>query len=388
MNLYFFLVFGFYFVGMLLLLTGWQQSLVGKSLLPIEPISFRKITIVVPFRNEEACIANVIEDMIGQDYRPEYMEVILVDDHSTDRSSEIISRCLSTIAPTTGRGDGGSISGRTQFRCVSLPEGKQGKKQAITHGVELAGGEIIVTTDADCRLPIQWLRSILLSFHDVNVKMVFGGVRIKEDKSFFSKIQAVEFCSLVGAGAAMAGLGLPVLCNGANLAFLKSAFLEVHGYEGNLDIPSGDDEFLMHKINRRFQGSICFQPMADAVVETRPQESLKGFVDQRLRWAGKWKHSASGLSQLTASYILVFQASFLVLWFAPLLDLTSGLFTFLVIAGKMIFEFTFLFQVGTFLRVRQRPFHFLILQFLYPVYVIFIGLAALFASPEWKGRRG
>ena len=123
------------------------------------------------------------------------------------------------------------------------------------------------------------------------------------------------------------------------------------------------------------------------MVETRPQETLKGFVDQRLRWAGKWKYSASSVSQLTATYILVLQASFLILWFAPLLNLTSWLFTFLLIAAKMIFEFTFLFQVGTFLRVRQRPFHFLILQFLYPVYVIFIGLAALFASPEWKGRK-
>ncbi len=137
-------------------------------------------------------------------------------------------------------------------------------------GVEKAGGEIIVTTDADCRLPIHWLQSIATSFHEGNVKMVFGGVRIKEDKSFFSKLQALEFCSLIGTGGAMAGLGIPILCNGANLAFLRSAFLEVKGYDGNLDIPSGDDEFLMRKIDRRFPGSIRFQPSEDSVVETRP----------------------------------------------------------------------------------------------------------------------
>ncbi|HMI66080.1 MAG TPA: glycosyltransferase [Cyclobacteriaceae bacterium] len=398
MNLFFFLVFGFYFVVMLLLLTGWQQSLAGKSSLRPEAFSPRKITVVVPFRNEEACIANVIQDLIGQELPPEFVEVILVDDHSADRSSEIIFSCLPAVAITNSRSEGGppivSTSslgfggrGRTQFSYATLPEGREGKKQAIMLGVEQAGGEIIVITDADCRLPIHWLQSFATSFHDGNVKMVFGGVRITEGKSFFSKLQALEFCSLIGAGAAMAGLGIPLLCNGANLAFLRSAFLEVKGYDGNLDIASGDDEFLMRKIDRRFPGSIRFQPVGDSVVETRPMESLKAFVGQRLRWAGKWKHNGSQLSQFTAVFIFVFQTSFLVLWFAPLLNWISELLALFLIAGKMIFEFTFLFQVGTFLHVRPRLFHFLVLQFLYPFYVMYIGVASLFTSPLWKGRK-
>jgi cellulose synthase/poly-beta-1,6-N-acetylglucosamine synthase-like glycosyltransferase len=386
MNLFFFLVFGFYFVVMLLLLTGWQQSLAGRSSLQPETFSFRSITVVVPFRNEEAYIATLIQDMIGQDLPPEYVEVILVDDHSTDHSSEIISDCLPAVALTNSPDYGGR--GRANFKYVSLPEGKAGKKQAIMLAVEQARGEIIVTTDADCRVPNHWLQSIATSFHEENVKMVFGGVRIKEDKSFFSKLQALEFCSLIGTGAAMAGLGLPILCNGANLAFLRAAFLEVKGYEGNLDIPSGDDEFLMRKIDRRFPGGIRFQPAGDSVVETRPMESLKAFVDQRIRWAGKWKYSGSQLSQFTAVFIFVFQTTFLVLWIAPLLNWISGYLTLFLITGKMIFEYAFLFQVGTFLSVRPRLFHFLVLQFIYPFYVIFVGLASLFSSPEWKGRRG
>ena len=390
MNLFFFLVFGFYFVGMLLLLTGWQQSLSGKSLV-LETFSFKKVTVIVPFRNEEVCIANVIKDIIAQDYRPECVEVILVDDHSADRSIEVISRTVPTLAmetngsalPTIDMVQSGS---RIHFRCVSLPEGKEGKKQAIQLGVALAGSEIIITTDADCRLPVRWLQSIVHSFQDAKVKMVFGGVRMKEEESFFSKLQALEFCSLIGTGAAMSGLGVPVMCNGANLAFLKPAFLEVKGYEGNLDIPSGDDEFLLQKINRRFPGSICFQPDRDSVVETVPMESLRAFVDQRLRWAGKWKRSESGLSQLMALYILVFQASFVALWFATQLNLTSALFAFLLIAGKMIFEFIFLFQVSTFLKARHRALHFLALQFLYPLYVVYVGVGSLVSAPAWKGR--
>jgi len=270
---------------------------------------------------------------------------------------------------------------------VSLPAGKEGKKQAIALGVELAGGEFIITTDADCRFSKHWLQSILLSFHHVNARMVFGGVRMKDDTSFFSRIQALEFCSLIGTGAAMAGLGIPVLCNGANMAFLKSAFLEVNGYEGNLGIASGDDEFLMHKINQRYPGSIYFQAEGHSVVETRPLASLREFVDQRLRWAGKWKHSQSGISQVAAVFILLVQVSFVFLWFAPLLDWISRPFILWLIVVKMIFEFTFLYQVGTFLGVKQRPFYFLALQFLYPLYVIFIGVISLFASPVWKGRK-
>ena len=368
MNLFFFIVFGLYFLLMILLLVGWQKKPSSHE----RKLALATITVVVPFRNEANTIIQLIDDLAKLDYPGEYFEVILVNDHSTDSSAEIVTR---------------SISNRSNFRMLSLAVGKHGKKQAITTAVGNATGEIIVTTDADCRIPVQWLYFINDCFGNGHPKMVLGGVRIADDHDFFSQMQALEFSSLVGVSGATSRLGFPTMCNGANLAFLKSAFHEVKGYEGNFNIASGDDEFLMRKIQQRFPQRILFMAAPESVVTTASQKTVGDFVDQRLRWAGKWKYNSSWISRLLAVFVLTFQISFISLlmptWFKQI-DLQWALF---LIGLKLILEFVFLFRVGVFLRTKWRMLHFLILQFVYPLYIIFIGVTSLFFSHTWKGRK-
>lgn len=329
------------------------------------------ISVIVPFRNEESTINEIIMHLVAQKSSCNNFEAILVDDHSTDESFRIAAESIKTFS---------------NFRLISLPPGEEGKKKAITLGIENSIGEIIVTTDADCLPQSTWLCSMQRNFLDNNVKMVFGGVRITDDEGFFSKLQALEFSSLIGVSAASASLGYPTMCNGANLAFVKSAFFEVEGYEGNFEIPSGDDEFLMRKIGKKFKQSIRFISDSRSVVATHPQKSLRSFIAQRLRWAGKWKYNDSVFTKLLAVFILLFQIAFLAvigLFIAGKLEMKAALF---LVGTKIVLEFILLSKVCSFLQTGWRTFYFLLLQFIYPLYVLVIGVASNFIAYSWKER--
>lgn len=355
------LVFVLYFLFLLALMVGWKRS---PDMLPgaargKDPL----ISIVIPVRNEEGTIAKLLRSIATQVYSN--FEVVVVNDDSEDETLWMVSQC--------------SIP---NLRIVHNP-GK-GKKAAITAGVRAARGTIVVTTDADCTVSQHWLGLVRAAFRDPGVMMAFGGVRIKSTKRLFDALQAMEFASLIGSGASMASLGFPAMCNGANLAFRKKAFVQVKGYEGNMNIPSGDDEFLMRKIDRRFPGAIRFIYQEDAVVTTEPQPHFHAFVNQRIRWASKWKHNSSVPARAVAVIVVVFQLTFMINWiflFTP--SIVQSLF-FIVI--KMILEAAFLLQVCRFLRVPFKWFAFFCLQVLYPPYVTGVAAASFFRAFEWKNR--
>ena len=216
--------------------------------------------------------------------------------------------------------------------------------------------------------------------------MVFGCVRM-EANSMFSSAQSLEFASLIGSGMAMASWKYPVMCNGANLAFRKSVFEEVGGYKGNLHIPSGDDEFLMRKILAVYPNGIKPVLNTQSVVATLPNNTLKEFFQQRIRWAGKWTANNSWLSRTLALFVFCFQLTTILL---PLF-VTFGwidIQTFIIlILSKASLEFLFLKRVTKFLSLRWDWVAFVLLQLIYPLYVVFIGVLSNFNSFEWKGRK-
>lgn len=356
-----------YFLLLLLLIMGWSKS---KALESISSANERSFTVIVPFRNETNTIHHLIRSLTELNYPTDKFEVILVDDHSEDNSENVIKSL---------------IHDKSNFSLVNLQEGGTGKKMAITKGVELANSEFIATTDADCVVPPDWLKILNTSFHSDSVKMVFGGVRLREG-SFFSRLQAIEFSSLIGSGAATLGLGIFTMCNGANLCFRKSSFVSVNGYDGNLEVPSGDDEFLARKIAAAFPDSIGFLKNKEAVVTSAPAKTIKTFFYQRLRWAGKWKYNSSWLSKLLAVQILLIQFAFIGLVLMACFHIEPiGLFVSLI-GVKILLELVVIYPVARFLEIRWSWGAFFLLQLIYPLYVIAIGIMSQGMAYEWKGR--
>ncbi len=366
---FFSLVLVSYLVIMIVALRGW--NIVRAKRLDRDAHK-RLITVLVSFRNEEMVIHHLIHSLLRQDYPKENIEVICVDDHSEDNSYNVVKSL---------------IYDQSNYRLLKQNEHSHGKKAAITRAVEMAKGEIIATTDADCVVPVNWLQCINDAYLGDNVNMAFGGVKLKTDKSFFSSLQAIEFTSLIGSMAASLGYRSFIMGNGANLSFRKAAFQFVRGFEGNSEIASGDDDFLARKVLKSFPDSLCFINTEEAVVTSRHVKSVSGFINQRIRWASKWRYNAFQSSGVLAIYVLLVQWATISVAIAAFRVREGMVLLIAILTVKVILECWFLYKVSHFLKSRWNWAAFVVLQFIYPFYVLGIGIASQVLSYRWKGRR-
>ena len=327
------------------------------------------ISIIVAARNEAGNIHRLLASLAHVMYPSAKWELIIVDDHSTDG-------CVDSL----------DVSAHP-FTIRKLSTGSsQGKKAAIETGIVAATGDIIVTTDADCTVMPRWLEKINIAFQDNNIKMMIGGVRIEGGSSLFSRLQSLEFVSVAATGVATLGLGFPSMCNGANLSYRRESFIRADGYRGNENITSGDDEFLMNKFHQRWKGSIKFLYSSYALVTTSPRPNLMSFIEQRLRWAGKWRSNTSPSTRIFAVVVWLIHLSFILMPVSAAFGLMSWKL-FAILAGAKIFvESLFLIPAANFYRVNWSWISFFILQFVYSLYVIYVGLMSQILISSWKGR--
>jgi poly-beta-1,6-N-acetyl-D-glucosamine synthase len=366
MLIYLAIIFSLYAAFLVVCMRGWQKVITQKKAPPAITHAF--VSVLVPFRNEGAALPALLTSLRLQDFPHDRYELILVDDHSQDEGPGYVK---------------GWIGENPKIKCTCITAQGIGKKNAIAEGIEKASGQIILTTDADCLLPVNWISSMVRSFKE-NTSMVAGLVKV-EGTTFFSELQSLEFNSLMASGAAFMMLGYPVMCNGASLAYRKDRFEAVDGFASNRQIPSGDDEFLMRKFLKQFPGSVIPVNDTSAVVITAPQPSVKAFIQQRMRWAGKWRANESAWAKGMAVFIWLWQASWLFSLFLAAQNPSFGLIS--LIAVKILLELVFLYRVQAKLHHRFSFLAFLVLQLLYPIYVILIGLLSQGVSYQWKGRR-
>ncbi len=333
------------------------------------------ITVIIPVRNEANHIGSLLKDLSQQNYDQTLFEVIVANDGSTDNTAYVLDafKKNSSISLTV-------IDLDQKIKSASP------KKRAIKVALHQANGQLIVTTDGDCRVGPEWLSSIAEAYESLDAKLISGPVTFVAETSLTDHLQTVEFSSLIGSGAASIEAGTPSMCNGANLAYEKKAFEEVGGFAGNEHIASGDDEFLMHKIAERYPGTIHFLKDARAIVRTTPHSSWQDFFHQRKRWASKWKHYQNPAVTALAVYIYLCNTALiaaLVLGIYGLLPWWHILIVFLI---KWLPEWLFIGTVLAFLKKSYSVFYVILVQVFYPFYVTFFGIVAQQPSYSWKGR--
>lgn len=216
--------------------------------------------------------------------------------------------------------------------------------------------------------------------------MIAGPVNFFHDRTLLGKFQTLDFLSLVGIAAASIKNGFYNLCNGANLAYTKEAFLAVGGYNGIDHIASGDDMMLMHKIGKHYPGKIMYIKNKDAIVYTHTEKDLASFWQQRLRWTSKSTH----YEDKRITYMLTFVYLFNLLQLANLVTglfipfyLRLSLWQFMV---KIVIDTLFIYSVARFFRRENLLWLFLPVQVVHVVYVILIAPFSLFGNYNWKGR--
>lgn len=331
------------------------------------------VSILIPARNEEKFIGRLLEDILAQDYPVTKLQVIIIDDHSTDRTAEI---CRQKIAE------------RSNWILLPLikPEGTAYKKAAIAQAIEHATGEIILTTDADCIAGALWVRTMVSAFQE-NTGLVSGPVCMWSDYSWFQQFQALEFSGLIAIGAASMRRGAPNMCNGANLAYRKNIFKQVGGFDGIDHIASGDDELLMHKIHSLTQYNILFQKDKNAIIRTAPCQTFQQFVNQRIRWVSKSTHYKNRSITITMSIIYLAILGIPVLGIFALLGQIPGELLLLLIGLKIIPEFLILQEACRFFGLTRLLWWFLPEQILHVPYILWAGMAGNLGKYSWKDRK-
>jgi cellulose synthase/poly-beta-1,6-N-acetylglucosamine synthase-like glycosyltransferase len=331
-----------------------------------------RVSIIIAARDEEDKIALTIEDILAQDYPLHLFELIVVDDHSTDRTAEIISSY--------------SASG---VKLISLKEDEplnSYKKKAISEAIRAARGELIITTDADCRMKNKWLATIVSYYERQNFKLVSAPVVFYEEKSFFERLQTLEFLYLIGLGAAGIGNRKPATCNGANLAYCKSVFHELKGFQGIDELASGDDELFLHKVASKYPDGIGFCKSFEALVYTHAKPNIKEFISQRKRWASKSTRYKDKKIVALGVGIWVFNLLLVVNGLLSLVINDSRLVFSVCLASKCFAEFVFLLPVTSFVKRKQLLYNLPLLTIIHTVYIIYIGIAGNSGRYIWKGR--
>ncbi|MCB2407888.1 glycosyltransferase [Hymenobacter lucidus] len=361
---------------MVTLRRAWQQlPTVASAATPTgtKPL----FSVLVAARNEAHSLPHLLTDLCRQSLESGTFEVIIVDDHSTDATAEIVEAAVA-----------GSPFPLQLVRLSQQPAGATGKKAALQAALGLARAPWVVCTDADCRFGPDWLGSYAaVVATDATVRFISGPVLLTGPATALQHLMGLEFAGLVGVGAASIGRQSPTMCNGANLAYQRAAFAAVQGFAGNEHLASGDDEFLLHKLHAAFPGSIRFLKSPAAIVNTAAPATLGALLTQRVRWASKWRHYQHPASQQLALLVLgANMALFLGVAFA---GFRPSLWPWVLAAWALKLGADIWF-LGPVLQFLGRPWWLrwvAVLQLLYAPYALATGLLGLRGRYEWKGRR-
>ncbi len=320
------------------------------------------ISLIVCCKNEAQNLPRLLASIDQQTYTD--FEVIFANDHSTDETAKILDEYAKNHT----------------FASVFVPQ-KNGKKNALREAVLQAKNDIIVCTDADCTLQPTHVAQIADYFAKKNPDLLLGGVRIATH-NFFSRLQALEFASLIASTAGACALKMPIMCNGANLAFKKMVFEQLSNKLKDNEL-SGDDQFLLFAA-KRTNMRIDFLKSSKAIVTTQPQKTLCDFFNQRARWTSKTKSYTDLQTLATAGIVFCATIAIFALFIGIFLQKTWLVPLAVTFGAKFCVDTLFLSLFLPFLQQTRLVFYTPILSLLYPFYVIFSVLFGFFGKWSWK----
>ena len=298
------------------------------GLTPAEQAHGHQFSIVIAARNEENNIAHCLDTVFSQTIDPNRFEVIVVNDRSTDATQEIINRYKKRFPQLTS------------ITIDTTPAGISPKKHAVTQGVARAKYDIIVFTDADCRVPPTWLDTID-RFFTPPVGLVQGITAyhyLPGMNRLFFNLQSIDFLSHGIVAAAAIGADIPINSNANNFAFRREAFDASGGLTTNIGhVVSGDDDLLLQKIWKQHKWKILFMTDHKGTVTTMPTPTLYALFQQRARWGSKTVHYNS-LQVLLLTGVFLFYLFVATSFVVSVISAKLYFFTILLFLIKFIGE--------------------------------------------------
>ncbi len=324
------------------------------------------VSVVVAAKDEERNLPACLESLVKLDYPHDLLEVVIVNDQSSDTTAEIADR----------------FAGRYDFvrrvDAVDTP-GMRGKANALSQGIDSSKGEFIFLTDADCTVPATWISGTLKHFSE-SIGIIGGVTLISSADDIVSGIQSLDWDFLLTIGAGAATVGRPVACLGNNLAFRRKAYDDAGGYR-KIRFSVTEDYALFKAVADSRKWGYTYPMDRQTVVQTLFVGSLKEVFAQRKRWATGGKETGLfGVATLAPGFLfhwLLILTAFIAPWIFPLLLLLKltldGLFVFPTLRwyGKIAhLKFMVYFEIYYLIYVAILPFS------------VYLGKAVI-----WKGRK-
>ena len=362
---------------------SWKEIINFEPKLNMTEDEMPFVSVIIAARNEEENIGHCIASLIRQTYPSAKFEVIITNDHSTDNTVQIINSMKTENIRLL------NLEDFTDRRAINSY-----KKKSIETALQFSKGELILTTDADCIVPEKWIETMAAFYKEKDAVFIAAPVLLtplttgkKAGEQLLGIFQSLDFMTLQGITGASVAKKFHSMCNGANLAYRKDVFYEVNGFEGIDEIASGDDMLLMHKIQAAYPDRIEFIKSPEVIVQTAPEKTLSGFLNQRIRWASKADKYTD--KKITFVLILVY---FLNAWIF-ILGLCSFIFPyvaylfFVALILKTIAELFFIFPVAAFFKSRKLLWWFIPAQPFHILYTLIAGWLGKFGNYQWKGRK-
>jgi cellulose synthase/poly-beta-1,6-N-acetylglucosamine synthase-like glycosyltransferase len=324
------------------------------------------ISVLIAARNEEHYLSDCLISVLNQSYDTERYEVIVINDHSSDRTESICQE----------------FAGR--FRNFSYANAREddtlrGKTNALDQGIERARGEIILVTDADCSVPRTWVEWTARRYSD-SVGIV-GGITLQRAENWFEGMQSLDWAFLLGLASSTASLRNPLSTIGNNLSFRKAAYGDVGGYR-KIPFSVTEDFMLFQSIVKTKKWNYLCPIDPNVLVVSQPCPSWKELLRQKHRWGkGGLDMKLSGFSIMAIGFGLNAMV-LLSLWLGnPLFSLGAILFK---MAGDYSFLRTVLKKLGRLDLLK----YFAAFEAYFFLYVLLLPFIAFFGGKVvWKGRR-
>lgn len=371
------LICGLYVALIFALWAGWLKIPVFELKKNTAEIKF---SIVIPFRNEAENLPGLLRSINKLNYPSSHFELILINDASEDASLKI---CFDFKKAFPDR----QIRIADNLRISNSP-----KKDAISLAIQSSKFDYIITTDADCIVPTNWLQAFNEKILASSGKIIAGPVQLipqdftVRDKKLLHIFQELDFMSLQAAGAGGFGLGKAFICNGANLCYNKSSFYEVDGFRGNNDISSGDDVFLLQKFTSK-KLTAFFLKSKDAIVLTQPQHDLTSLISQRIRWAAKTPAYKSSFARTIGGAVFFMNLMLIILGVFAAFNYISYEPLAFAFLSKFLIDFLLLYKAADFFERKFILRNYFWSSILYPLFSTSIAILSLLLKFEWKGRK-
>jgi cellulose synthase/poly-beta-1,6-N-acetylglucosamine synthase-like glycosyltransferase len=258
------------------------------------------VTIIVPVFNEEKTLAGTIESLLALDYPKDKLDILVVDDGSTDGTRQVAN----------------SFKSHPQVRVFSKTNG--GKHTAVNLGISRAKGEFIGCLDADSFVDKDALSRIVRCFEDEKVMAVTPAIKVHTPENILQEMQSVEYNMGIFLRKVYGSMNAIHVAPGPFSIFRKEVFNKLGGYVKAHN--TEDMEFAM----RMHKNHYPIANVYDSYVYTVTPKTVKGLYKQRLRWVYGFlenaidyrdlifnkKYGNLGMFTLPAAVISIFAALF------------------------------------------------------------------------------